>query len=87
MDFDDDAGFIFFLPWPVTLLVLIVLLIMAIWWWHLSPSEKLLKCQQEALVYGKEGKYMDGMGCVIKIDETHWQKTSKYEKSGIIEVK
>lgn len=87
-DFDSDDFFLgFLLPWWIALPLLIFIGVAAFWYWQLPDSEKEAICTKEAAPYKIESKYDPEIGCIVKIDESHWQKIEKYKKSGIIEVK
>jgi hypothetical protein len=86
--FDDDDFFLgFMLPWPAALLLLIIMGIYALWYWQLPTSEKQVICTKEAAPFKVESKYDPELGCIVKIDASHWQKIEKYRKSGVIEMK
>lgn len=83
----DDIGIGFLLPWPVGL-VLLALLLMLWGWYEMLPEEKKVEiCTKQAAKYNAESRFDEKLGCLVKLDDTHWQKIEKYEKSGIIETK
>jgi hypothetical protein len=84
---DDDVGFLFLLPWPIGLIVLLFMIGAAVWYWSLPTEKKAEMCAQQAAKYHVENRFDEQLGCLVRLDATHWQKIKKYQKSGIIEAK
>lgn len=84
---DDDFGFAFLLPWPVGLILLIVFICCSVWYCNLPDDQKERMCAEKAAEYHLESRYDREFDCLVRIDDTHWQKIEKYKKTGVIELK